>query len=404
MLAVLAVLAVVVLVAAVGTALAAAESPPALAASRVLPARLTFPGAAPTLAWSPQGESAVEVDGMGPLGASGPTTPVPIASVAKVMTAYLVLVDHPLAADGSGGLTVTITPADAADEAARAAQTQSIIAVAPGEVLDEQQLLEGLLLPSGNNAASLLATADAGSEAAFVAKMNAEAKALGMTSTTYTDASGYTPSTMSTARDQLRLAQAAMAIPAFARIVALPQATLPVAGVVKNINTLIGTDGFSGVKTGSDSWAGGALMFADQRTVDGVPVRIIGVVLGQDVGTVSTSVIVAAALAASQHLADSVVAALSVQAVLPADSPVASVTNPDGRTIPVTTATTLSRLGFGGLILPVTVTMPPVGSHLAAGQQVGTVQVGAAGTPTTPAVARGTMPAISWSWRLRHAI
>lgn len=404
LLATLVALTAIVGVVAAGAVLAAVEAPPALAATRVLPPTVTFPGAAPTLAWPPHGESAVEVDGLGSLGTAGPSTPVPIASVAKVMTAYLVLVDHPLAANGSGGLSVTITAADAADQAARAAQAQSTIAVAAGEVITEQQLLEGLLVPSGNNAASLLAVADAGSEAAFVAKMNAQAKALGMTSTTYTDPSGFTPTTTSTASDQLRLAQAAMAIPAFAQIVAMPQATLPVAGVVKNLNTLIGTDGFTGIKTGSDSSAGASFVFADQRTVDGVPLRIVGVVLGQDTGVVNTSVLVGAALAASQRLADSVVASLSMKPVLPAGSPVASVTNPDGRSVPVTTATTLSRLGYGGMRLPVTATLPPIGSHLVAGQEVGTVRVGPAGSPSTAAVARDTMPAVSWWWRVLHVV
>ena len=83
--------------------------------------------------------------------------------------------------------------------------------------------------------------------------MNATARSLGMTRTRYTDPSGYDDATVSTAADQLRIVDRAMRLPAFASIVATPSATLPVAGTVHNTNTLLGRDGFVGVKTGSDA-------------------------------------------------------------------------------------------------------------------------------------------------------
>ena len=395
-----------VAVAGAGWVVAADERPPLLSARAELARAATFPGPVPALDLSAQGESAVEVDGFGTLGTAGPSYPLPIASVAKVMTAYVVLRDHPLASDGTGGLAVTITAADVADQAARVAEGQSTLAVAVGETLTEQQLLEGLLLPSGNNVAGILADVDAGSEAAFVTKMNDEARALGMTSTTYTDPSGFTATTASTATDQLRLAVAAMAIPAFAQIVGLSQVTLPVAGVVKNYNTLVGTDGFVGIKTGSDARAGGCLVFADERTVAGVGVRIIGVILGQDAGSVDTPVILGAATTAAQHLADSAATSLAVRPVLAAGTPVASVTNPDGRTVTVTTTSALSMLGYGGEEVPLQVTFDRVGRRLHTGQPVATVRLAAPAGPdgTTTAVARADMPGISWSWRFRHVI
>src|SRR5439155_1632405 len=72
----------------------------------------------------------------------------------------------------------------------------------------------------------------------------------------------------------------ALQIPAFRQIVAMPQVTLPVAGVAYNVNANIGHDGIVGVKTGSSSQAGGCLAFAAIRTVAGSPVTIVGVVLG----------------------------------------------------------------------------------------------------------------------------
>jgi serine-type D-Ala-D-Ala carboxypeptidase (penicillin-binding protein 5/6) len=78
---------------------------------------------------------------------------------------------------GVGGPQITVTPADVAVYRADAAAGQSVVAVRAGERLTERQALEGLLLPSGNNVATLLARS--GSERAFVAKMNASARALG---------------------------------------------------------------------------------------------------------------------------------------------------------------------------------------------------------------------------------
>ena len=203
-----------------------------------------------------------------------------IASVAKVMTAYVVLRDHPLRA-GQDGPTITLTDADVADTDRRAGQDESVVPIAAGEQLTERQALQALLLPSANNIAAVLARWDAGSASRFVARMNATARSLGMTHTRYTDPSGYDDATVSTAADQVRIVDRAMRLPVFASIVATPSATLPVAGTVHNTNRLLGYDGFVGVKTGSDSAAGGCFAFRAIRWIDGKRTTITGVVLGQ---------------------------------------------------------------------------------------------------------------------------
>jgi D-alanyl-D-alanine carboxypeptidase (penicillin-binding protein 5/6) len=111
--------------------------------------------------------------------------------------------------------------------------------------------------------------------------MNATARSLGMTHTRYTDPSGYDDTTVSTAADQVLIAHRAMRLPALASIVSTPSATLPVAGAVSNTNTLLGHDGFVGVKTGSDDAAGGCFAFRAIRRIDGKRTTITGVVLGQ---------------------------------------------------------------------------------------------------------------------------
>jgi D-alanyl-D-alanine carboxypeptidase (penicillin-binding protein 5/6) len=255
------------------------------------------------LAWPPEGQAAVAVDGLGFLGTSGGTEPVPIASLAKVMTAYLVLRDDPLA-PGEEGFTITIGPAEVDELHERLDLGQSVVAVEAGEVLSERQALEALLLPSANNVAALLAVHEAGSVDAFVAEMNEAADDLGMGRTHYTDPSGFEDTTVSTAADQLKIGRAAMADQTFAEIVAMPSTVLPVAGEVANYNQLVGHEGWVGIKTGSDDAAGGCLLFARRIKVGGGTRTVIGAVLGQRDGD-----LVPAALTSARNLADSAAAA-----------------------------------------------------------------------------------------------
>src|SRR5262249_1709637 len=172
---------------------------------------------------------------------------------------------------GEDGPTITLTDADVADTARRRRQQESVVPIAAGEQLTERQALQALLLPSANNIAAVLARWDAGSAELFVARMNATARALGMSRTRYTDPSGYDDGTVSTAAEQLRIVDRAMRLPVFAAIVRTPSATLPVAGTVHNTNTLLGRDGFVGIKTGSHDAAGGCFAFRAIRSVDGKP-------------------------------------------------------------------------------------------------------------------------------------
>jgi D-alanyl-D-alanine carboxypeptidase (penicillin-binding protein 5/6) len=260
--------------------------------------------------WPLQGQAAL-VLGNGPPAASAHERPVPIASLAKVMTAYLILERYPLSG-AQDGFTITITAAQAQAETQDVAQNQSGVAVQAGEQLTERQLLEALLIPSGNNVAQILAAEAAGSETRFIADMNDEARALGMDHTIYTDPSGFDPGTVSTAADQLRVFQEAMRFPVFRQIVSMPSVTLPVAGPLTNFNPLIG-ESYAG-KTGSDSTAGGCLAFFTHVTVGGRRVTAIGVVLGQGQGS-DTSALLAAAGQAAEQLVESVAPAIPVSTI-----------------------------------------------------------------------------------------
>ncbi len=265
------------------------------------PAARSAPPGQPKLgavSWPADGVSAAGIGGYGVTDGPGATRPVPIASVAKLMTAYVILQDHPLSGHGSGP-DVTVEPSEAAEYPAQVAAGDSLVAVAAGETLTERQALEALLLPSADNMAWILARWDAGGQAAFAARMNAAARSLAMTGTSYTDPSGLDPSTTSTAADQVRLGIAAMGVPALAAITAESTAVVPVAGVVRNTNTLLGQDGIVGLKTGSTQAAGGCLLVAAWPEVNGHRTLIVAATLGQP-GMAGT--ILPNALQAGHHL------------------------------------------------------------------------------------------------------
>ncbi|MFB9469350.1 D-alanyl-D-alanine carboxypeptidase family protein [Nonomuraea salmonea] len=230
------------------------------------------------LPWPDEGQAAVEVVGVGRLGSSGGAEPVPIASVTKVMTAYVLLRRHPLKPSGQGPL---ITVDRTAAEESFLPQ-ESTVPLVEGRRIRLRRLLELMLVPSGNNAARLLARWDAGSEERFAVRMNAAARRLGMSATTYTGASGIEDSTVSTASDQLKLAGAAMRDPVFRAVVAQKDTAVPGdSGRLPSTNTLLGRHGVIGVKTGSGTAAGGNLMWASR--VEGR--LVLGVILGQAAGT-----------------------------------------------------------------------------------------------------------------------
>ncbi|MDJ0342303.1 D-alanyl-D-alanine carboxypeptidase [Streptomyces sp. H10-C2] len=242
----------------------------------------TFPGAAPSLTWPVMGQSAAEIEGLGSLGVKGAQTPVPIASVTKVMTAYVILRDHPLKGQESGGkIRIDQTAADEASSV-----NESKVHVQAGQEFTERQMLEMLLIPSGNNIARALARWDAGTQEAFVVKMQKAAADLGMTNTTYTGASGYEETTKSTAVDQLKLARVVMQNDVFRAVVATPDTVVPGVPKLYNTNVLLSsTPGVIGIKTGSSTPAAGALMWAAQKTIDGKPQLVLGVVLQQRKGS-----------------------------------------------------------------------------------------------------------------------
>jgi D-alanyl-D-alanine carboxypeptidase (penicillin-binding protein 5/6) len=343
--------------------------PPSLGPTILLPATPRLGAASPDLPWPAIGSGAVAVGGLGVVASHGPQTALPLASTTKIMTGLLVLEGHPLGLAQPGPM-VPIGAADAATYAAEKSQGQSVFPVAAGEQLSEYQALQALLVPSGNNIADLLATWDAGSVAAFVDTMNAKAKSLHMTQTHFADASGYSPDSVGSPGDLIRLAEAAMRNPVFAEIVGQAEATLPIAGRVFNVDALIGQDGIIGVKTGSSPPAGACFVFAADLKPDGQPARLFGAVMG--LPTLDD------AFTATSRLVNAVGPALHYRSILSTYQVVAEYSAPWGDKATVFSEQDLSWVVYDGMTLHQRTDLKTVNAPLPSGSSVGsvTLQVG----------------------------
>ena len=397
------VLVVLAVVAAIG-AVRLSEPLPALAMSAQAPSGVRLAGPSLRLPWPSEGQAAVVVEGVGTAGVHGQSRPIPIGSVAKVMTALVVLHDHPLVGNASGP-SLTVTPENERAYTAALGTGDSMVPVVAGERISERQALEALMVPSADNIADLLAQWDAGSAAAFVAKLNRQALAWGARHTHYADASGLSPQTTSTATDQVLVGERALREPVLAAVMAERMATLPVAGVVSNYNSLLGSDGVVGIKTGSTRAAGGSLLFAAKARVGTQPITLVGAVLGQAVGIPPLSAL-QVALDASRALVRAVTGAVRSEQVVAAGQRVSAGTTAWGRPATARTSSAVRVLGFPGQVVRTTAQGCALDTPTSLGQPCGAIDVswGDALSGRSSARASATLdrgiPQPPWTWRL----
>ncbi len=212
----------------------------------------------------------VEIDSHRVLWALHPTKVLPIASLTKMMTALLVV------RRAHAGDRVPIT------REALAYRGSGVGLLPRGRRVPLEPLLFGLLLPSGNDAAIALAQHVAGTVPAFVAKMNAAARAMHLDCTHYTSPDGFDDANRSCAADLARLAAVDLAQPRIARIAGQRSAVLrfPIKGgklYLYNNNPLLRSrfPGITGLKTGETEAAGLCLVATAQRG----HIRLVSVLL-----------------------------------------------------------------------------------------------------------------------------
>jgi D-alanyl-D-alanine carboxypeptidase (penicillin-binding protein 5/6) len=358
-----------------------------------------LPGSTPTFAWPSTGESAAAVEGSGPLGQVRGSQPVPVAGLIDVLTAYVVLSDHPLD-QGADGPSIAVTNDTLTAYQNGQAGNQSEVPVAAGESLTELQALEGLLIDNGTDMATLLAVWDAGSTDAFVAKMTATAQKIGLSSTHITDPSGADSATTSTAEDLVRLGEKALSISVLRQIVSLgqPSVLIPMTNVVYNLNFDLGRDGIIGVKTASDSSAKGCYLVAAQQNIGGKVVTVVGAVLGQPAGSRGPNT---AAVDAGDALVKSIFGALHSYPVFTPGQKVGVVAAAWGATAPVTVTQPVNVVGWPGLSVTLVARRNISNGALPTGASVGTLAaiVGTTSTHVELHTAAPLSPP-GWWWRL----
>ncbi|MET8555783.1 D-alanyl-D-alanine carboxypeptidase [Streptomyces sp. NPDC004959] len=305
-----------------------------------------FSGEAAAMPWPKSGQAAMDVDGLGSFGSSGAQKPVPIASVAKVMTAYLVLRDHPVK-KGSDGASITMDK-KAEDDAGLSAQNESTVDVHEGQKLSQKEAIEAIMLASANNIARRLARWDAGSEKDFVAKMNKAADELGMKNTTYTDPSGLDKTTVSTAEDQVKLGKVAMKDPLFREVVRMPAYVDSNGKTQTNWNRLVPMNNTVGIKTGTTTAAGGNLLYAATKEVGGTTRTIVGAVLAQPPAPEDNSILTGA-LNAGKTLIEAAQGTLVAEKIVKKGDVVGTVDDGLGGATPVVAAKDLTAVGWPGL-------------------------------------------------------
>lgn len=241
------------------------------------PVRLNTP-----MPWPGYGHAAYGVEHEGVVATSDQTAqPVPIASLAKVITAQAVLKQKPLA-PGEQGPMITLTEEDVASFEEYVRKSGVVVPVEVGEQISQYQAMQAMLMTSANNMSDMLARWAFGSVENYTVFANKMVKDMGLQHTVISDASGFSPATTSTAEDMTQLGISYMKHPVLREIALRNEAQIPVAGTIRNYNSTINQDGIVGIKIGNTDEARRCFMAADIRNHNGSEQLSVAVVLGAE--------------------------------------------------------------------------------------------------------------------------
>ena len=230
--------------------------------------------------WPSGLSSAVSIPQLGVFATSPNQPQLPIASITKLMTTWVILHRLPLAINQRGPCHV-VSAGDYAVYQHDLVTDQSNVRLVQGMTLCEGTLLRGLLVHSAGDYVHILVEMTGFSLTTFVRVMNRDAHVLGLSSTHYVEPTGIDGRDVSTARDQTILAIDLMnAEPIVRAIVTLPEVALPGAGVVSSYTPFVGEGGVIGVKSGFTGAAGGCDVMAINFVVGTQMVTAYAVVLG----------------------------------------------------------------------------------------------------------------------------
>ncbi len=358
---------------------------------------------------APEGSSAVAVTGggayldaadtvLGSDGAlwteSGIDEVRPMASIAKVVAALVILDAHPIDGDG-GGPTLTFGRADHALYDAYYVRGATIAAMPIGTSMSLRDALATMLVPSASNYAEAVSSWAFGSVGSYARAAERWLAANGLENTRVVEPTGLDPRNTSTARDLITLGRLAAANPVVARIVATPSMSVSGAGRIVNTNALLGERGITGLKTGTLEESGSNLLYTANLDVGiGEPLQVVGVMLG---GITQQSVrhSVLATL-------DSIAGGFRTQPVAAAGDRVGTYTTAWGGTVDleVAEAPTLRSWSDTPITVEMTVSTPAV---IADGAEAGAITwtAGPESVTVPLRIAGDIEPPSAW-WRLTH--
>lgn len=347
--------------------------------------------------WPANTEAAFGAVGYGVLSTHLEQDPKPTASVAKTITALAILNKHPLA-PGEDGPAIPITDHDVAIYNAYVAKDGSVVPVYSGETVTERQALEAMMLPSANNMADTTAIWAFGSLQNYRNFASGFIKTLGMTNTTIgTDASGFDPSTTSTASDLVKLGLAALNNPTLKQIVSEKQAIFPNVGTISNVNALLGNNGVIGIKTGNSDQAGGAYLGAANIPVAGTNVTVVTAIL--DASTLGT------AMRDAMPVLQASASEFQKVQVVNSGQHVGMVTAPWGASTDIIATQPIAVLTWSGTPLSPNVSSNTLSAPAASGSTAGNLALSTNGqTYSSALVTASTIPKPTAIWRLTHPL
>jgi D-alanyl-D-alanine carboxypeptidase (penicillin-binding protein 5/6) len=296
---------------------------------------------------------------------------------------------------------LTLSATDAALYNSYVAQGGSVVKVDIGEQISELQVLQAMMLPSANNLADSLAIWAFGSLSAYKTAATAWLAQHNLTQTHIgSDASGFSPTTISTAHDLVLLGELVMQTPVLANIVGQSSVSgIPVVGTIKNVNFLLGSYGIIGIKTGNNNQDPGVYVSASQTTINNQKVTLV------------TSLVGAPAL--RQALNDSLPLIKSAQAnfqsvsVIKAGTVVGYYHSPWGVVVTAIASKDLAVTFWGGSTVSSSVNLQPVSADSEAGAVAGSLSAPASfltGKQSALIKLQSPTSKPSLRWRLLHPI
>jgi D-alanyl-D-alanine carboxypeptidase (penicillin-binding protein 5/6) len=393
-----------VVVAAIATYVPLTLTAPVGAAASTTHLPDVAPGAPAALVLPPEGQSAVSVSGadayLGPtasgiLASSGGDAAAPMASISKLITAMVILTAKPLAGSDPGP-SITFNKADHDLYDKYYLLNATIAAMPTGSSMSERNALETMLVVSACNYSEAMVDWAFGSTGGFVTAAKKWLAANGMTHTTMVESTGLDARNTSTPSDLITLGKLAAANPVIVALVAKTGLDVPFLEGLPSTNTLLGTEGVNGIKTGTLDGYGSDLLYSATFFVTGLskPLTVIGVVLGGDTrDSVNSDV---------THLIDSLKAGFHEVPVAEDGEKVGTYSTPWGASATMVLGSSASVYTYSDAKITSTMTTSMLKTGKT-GEKVGSVTWKAGTrTVTVPVILQGTItPPTAW-WRLTH--